>query len=191
MVTSRGRASVADDERRGTGQQTKRPSGPIPGISTVCGLSDTGCRRARLTPAVIRLIHGRARSNTMRAHAHDLKTCFAVVGKDHLEVRAKDVFGFTSAQQRARPGAENVARITDGGSGLSGADGPTAAGCGLGELWLSDRPRRRSDRPAFLGQAAARRACGFRRRFTVAGRTAARRRPAPHFVPRLGCIVSS
>jgi hypothetical protein len=57
----------------------------------------------------------------VRAYAHDLKTFFTVVGKDPVEVRAKDVFGFIAAQQQARVGAENVARISDGGSGLSAA----------------------------------------------------------------------
>jgi integrase/recombinase XerD len=62
---------------------------------------------------------GRARPNTVRAYAHDLKTFFSVVTKDPVDVRAQDVFGFITAQQSARVGAENVARITDGGSGLS------------------------------------------------------------------------
>jgi integrase/recombinase XerD len=64
---------------------------------------------------------GRARPNTVRAYAHDLKTFFSIVGKDPVEVRAKDVLGFITAQQHARVGAENVARISDGGSGLSAA----------------------------------------------------------------------
>src|SRR5262245_14040567 len=64
---------------------------------------------------------GRARPNTVRAYAHDLKTFFTVVAKDPVEVRAQDVFGFITAQQRPRVGAENVARICDGGSGLSAA----------------------------------------------------------------------
>jgi integrase/recombinase XerD len=56
----------------------------------------------------------------VRAYAHDLKTFFSVVGKDPVRVRAKDVLGFVTAQQRARVGAENVRR-SDGGSGLSAA----------------------------------------------------------------------
>jgi integrase/recombinase XerD len=63
----------------------------------------------------------RARPNTVRAYAHDLKTFFAVVGKDPLEVRPADVMGFVTAQRRPRPGAEKVVRISDGGSGLSTA----------------------------------------------------------------------
>jgi len=69
----------------------------------------------------LRFAGGRARPNTVRAYAHDLKTFFSVVGKDPVEVRAKDVFGFIAAQQSAHAGAENVARISDGGSGLSAA----------------------------------------------------------------------
>ena len=69
----------------------------------------------------LRFAGGRARPNTVRAYAHDLKTFFSVVAKDPVEVRAKDVFGFITAQQAARVGAENVARISDGGSGLSAA----------------------------------------------------------------------
>lgn len=75
----------------------------------------------RLVDDFLRFAGGRARPNTVRAYAYDLKTFFAVVGKDPLEVRAKDVLGFIAAQQRARVGAENVTRISDGGSGLSAA----------------------------------------------------------------------
>jgi integrase/recombinase XerD len=64
---------------------------------------------------------GRARPNTVRAYAHDLKAFFTVVAKDPGEVRAVDVVGFVNAQRRARVGAENVVRISDGGSGLSSA----------------------------------------------------------------------
>jgi integrase/recombinase XerD len=63
----------------------------------------------------------RARPNTVRAYAHDLKTFFGVVGKDPLEVRPADVMAFVTAQRRPRPGAEKVVRICDGGSGLSTA----------------------------------------------------------------------
>jgi integrase/recombinase XerD len=64
---------------------------------------------------------GRARPNTVRAYAHDLKAFFTVVAKDPVDVRAADVLGFVNAQRRARAGAENVVRISDGGSGLSSA----------------------------------------------------------------------
>jgi site-specific recombinase XerD len=75
----------------------------------------------RLVDEFLRFAAGRARPNTVRAYAHDLKTFFTVVGKDPVEVRPKDVFGFVAVQQQARAGAENVARISDGGSGLSAA----------------------------------------------------------------------
>ncbi len=74
-----------------------------------------------LVDEFLRFAGGRARPNTVRAYAHDLKTFFSVVAKDPVEVRAKDVLGFVTAQQLARVGAENVARISDGGSGLSAA----------------------------------------------------------------------
>ncbi|HEY2812536.1 MAG TPA: hypothetical protein VGJ03_03620, partial [Acidimicrobiales bacterium] len=57
---------------------------------------------------------GRARPNTVRAYAHDLKTFFTVVGKDPVEVRPADVLGFVKAQRGPRAGAENVVRISDG-----------------------------------------------------------------------------
>ena len=63
--------------------------------------------------------HGRARPNTVRAYAHDLKVFFTAVGKEPDEVMPRDVLEFVSAQHRARPGTENVVRISDGGAGLS------------------------------------------------------------------------
>ena len=75
----------------------------------------------RLIDDFLQFAGGRARPNTVRAYAHDLKTFFSVVAKDPIDVRAEDVFGFITAQQEARVGAENVARISDGGSGLSAA----------------------------------------------------------------------
>jgi hypothetical protein len=80
-------------------------------LSSVIGWSMSSCGSLRV---------GRP-PNTVRAYAHDLKTFFIVVGKDPVEVRAKDVFGFVTVQQRPRVGAENVARISDGGAGLSAA----------------------------------------------------------------------
>ncbi|MGD9705500.1 MAG: tyrosine-type recombinase/integrase, partial [Acidimicrobiia bacterium] len=62
---------------------------------------------------------GRCRPNTVRAYAHDLNVFFDVVGKDPCEVTSRDVLAFVVAQQRARPGAENLVRISDGGAGLS------------------------------------------------------------------------
>jgi integrase/recombinase XerD len=75
----------------------------------------------RLVDEFLRFAGGRARPNTVRAYAHDLKTFFTVVGKDPVEVRAKDVLAFVTAQHQPRVGAENVTRMSDGGSGLSAA----------------------------------------------------------------------
>lgn len=63
----------------------------------------------------------RARPNTVRAYAHDLKAFFTVVAKDPVEVRPADVMMFVTAQRTPLSGAENVVRICDGGSGLSSA----------------------------------------------------------------------
>jgi integrase/recombinase XerD len=74
-----------------------------------------------LVDAFLEFAAGRARPNTVRAYAHDLKTFFTVVAKDPVEVRPADVLGFVKAQRGPRSGAENVVRISDGGSGLSNA----------------------------------------------------------------------
>lgn len=61
----------------------------------------------------------RARPNTGRAYAHDLKAFSTEVNKEPTDVRPKAVLAFIAAQQHARRGAGNVVRISDGGSGLS------------------------------------------------------------------------
>ena len=61
----------------------------------------------------------RARPQTVRAYAHDLKAFFIVIAKEPAEVRPTDVMAFITAQRRPRPGAEKVLRISDGGAGLS------------------------------------------------------------------------
>ena len=63
--------------------------------------------------------HGRARPNTVRAYAHDLKVFFSVVAKEPAEVTSRDVLDFVTAQQRPRAGADKVVRISDGGAGMS------------------------------------------------------------------------
>jgi site-specific recombinase XerD len=63
----------------------------------------------------------RARPNTVRAYAHDLKAFFTLVTKEPVEVRPADVMSFVTAQRRPRSGAEKVVRISDRGSGLSAA----------------------------------------------------------------------
>jgi site-specific recombinase XerD len=96
----------------------------LPQVRRVAGDGDGGdvyLVGHRLVDDFLRFAGGRARPNTVRAYAHDLKTFFSVVAKDPIDVHAEDVFGFITAQQAARVGAENVARISDGGSGLSAA----------------------------------------------------------------------
>src|SRR5256885_14886892 len=75
----------------------------------------------RLVDDFLEFASGRARPNTVRAYAHDLKAFFTIVGEDPVQVRGADVFGFVNAQRRGRAGAANVVRISDGGSGLSDA----------------------------------------------------------------------
>ena len=69
-----------------------------------------------LVDSYLAFVAGRARANTLRAVAHDLKTFFGVVGKDPAEVVAADVFDFLAHRQR---GDRTVVRIGDGESGLS------------------------------------------------------------------------
>ena len=74
-----------------------------------------------LLDAFLEFASGRARPNTVRAYAHDLKVFFALVGKEPAEVTARDVLEFVAIQQRPNAGALNVVRISDGGAGLSAA----------------------------------------------------------------------
>lgn len=69
----------------------------------------------------LEFVEGRARPNTVRAYAHDLKMFFAFVGKEPAEVTSRDVMGFVTSQRQGRVGAENVVRIVDGSAGLSAA----------------------------------------------------------------------
>lgn len=68
-----------------------------------------------LIDSYLAFVGGRSRPNTLRAVAHDLKSFFAVVGKDPVEVTAADVFDFLADQR----GDRRVVRIADGESGLS------------------------------------------------------------------------
>ncbi len=63
----------------------------------------------------LEFVAGRARPNTLRAVAFDLKTFFTVVAKDPLEVRPADVFDFLADQR----GDRSVVRMADRESGLS------------------------------------------------------------------------
>jgi integrase/recombinase XerD len=68
-----------------------------------------------LVDRYLEFVAGRARPNTLRAVAFDLKTFFAVVGKDPVEVVAADVFEFLAHQR----GDRTVIRMSDRESGLS------------------------------------------------------------------------
>jgi integrase/recombinase XerD len=63
----------------------------------------------------LEFVAGRARPNTLRAVAFDLKTFFTVVGKDPTAVEPADVFEFLAHQR----GDRTVVRLSDGESGLS------------------------------------------------------------------------
>ncbi len=68
-----------------------------------------------LVDSYLAFVAGRARPNTLRAVAHDLKTFFSVIDKDPVEVVAADIFEFVAHQR----GDRAVLRIVDGESGLS------------------------------------------------------------------------
>jgi integrase/recombinase XerD len=68
-----------------------------------------------LVDRYLEFVAGRARPNSLRATAFDLKTFFSVVAKDPLEVTPADVFEFLAEQR----GDRTVVRISDGESGLS------------------------------------------------------------------------
>ena len=53
----------------------------------------------RLVDRYLEFVAGRCRPNTLRAVAFDLKTFFAVVRKDPVEVTAADVFEFLAHQR--------------------------------------------------------------------------------------------
>src|SRR6476661_9230347 len=77
-----------------------------------------GVRYALGDPLVDRYLEfvaGRARPNTLRAVAFDLKTFFTVVAKDPVSVVAADVFEFLAHQR----GDRLVVRLADRESGLS------------------------------------------------------------------------
>ncbi len=63
----------------------------------------------------LEFVAGRARPNTLRAVAFDLKTFFTVVSKDPEKIRASDVFEFLAHQR----GDRKVVRMVDRESGLS------------------------------------------------------------------------
>jgi integrase/recombinase XerD len=69
----------------------------------------------RLVDRYLAFVAGRARPNTVRAAAFDLKAFFTVVGKDPLEVTSADVLDFVAVQR----GDRTVVRLVDRESGLS------------------------------------------------------------------------
>jgi integrase/recombinase XerD len=69
----------------------------------------------RLVDRYLEFVAGRCRPNTLRAVAFDLKTFFAVTGKDPVQVTAADVFEFLAHQR----GDRTVVRLADRESGLS------------------------------------------------------------------------
>src|SRR5437899_12142050 len=69
----------------------------------------------RLVDRYLEFVAGRARPNTLRAVAFDLKTFFTVVAKDPLAVSSVDVFDFLAHQR----GDSTVVRMADRESGLS------------------------------------------------------------------------
>ena len=56
----------------------------------------------RLVDEFLEFAASRARPNTVRAYAHDLKAFFTVVAKEPVEVRPADVMAFVTAQRRPR-----------------------------------------------------------------------------------------
>ena len=68
-----------------------------------------------LVDSYLEFVAGRARANTLRAVAFDLKTFFTVVEKQPTEIVAADVFEFVADQR----GDRKVVRLSDGESGLS------------------------------------------------------------------------
>src|SRR6266576_510593 len=68
-----------------------------------------------LVDRYLEFVAGRARPNTLRAVAFDLKTFFTVVAKDPVAVAAVDVFEFLADQR----GDRTVVRLADRESGLS------------------------------------------------------------------------
>ena len=68
-----------------------------------------------LVDRYLAFVAGRARPNTLRATAFDLKTFFTVIAKEPLDVVTADVFDFLAAQR----GDRRVVRLDDGESGLS------------------------------------------------------------------------
>jgi len=83
--------------------------------SSIAGGEDRYALGDPLVDSYLMFVAGRARPNTLRAVAHDLKTFFSVVDKAPADVTTADVFDFLAHQR----GDRTVVRIADGESGLS------------------------------------------------------------------------
>ena len=83
----------------------------------------------------LEFVAGRARPNTLRAVAFDLKTFFTVVDKDPVDVVAADVFEFLAHQR----GDRTVIRMSDRRVGPVGAHDRAAVVVGVGVLRVSGR----------------------------------------------------
>src|SRR6478736_3402881 len=120
--------------------------------SLVRSCTASGAVRYRLGDPLVdrylKFVAGRARPNTLRATAFDLKTFFSVVAKDPLEVTPADVFEFLAEQRRDR----TVVRISDGESGLSAR---TIARRLSSVSGFSDIPKKPEPLPRFLDDAEA------------------------------------
>jgi integrase/recombinase XerD len=88
----------------------------------------------RLLDRYLAFAAGRARPNTVRAIAFDLKTFFAVVGKDPVEVTSADVLDFVAARRpvRGAPGGSGVGAVAP--------DDRSAVGVGVGVLRVRRGP---------------------------------------------------
>ena len=91
-----------------------------------------------LVDRYLEFVAGRARPNTLRAVAFDLKTFFTVARKDPREVTPADVFEFLADQR----GDRTVVRLCDRESGLLGAHDRPALVVGVGVLRVCNRAGR-------------------------------------------------
>jgi len=89
----------------------------------------------------LEFIAARARPNTVRAYAHDLKIFFTVVAKEPAEVTSRDVLSFVTQQRRVGPWAqvthghfEDYKRWLARRPGKHGALSATTISCRLGLL---------------------------------------------------------
>jgi integrase/recombinase XerD len=88
----------------------------------------------QLIDRYLEFVAGRARPNTLRAVAFDLKTFFTVVARDPRDVSPADVFEFLADQR----GDRTVVRLSDRESGLSARTIARRLSSGSG-LCLRDR----------------------------------------------------